>query len=94
MLYKTWVAVEKKSGKVIGGHCTCMAGLSEVCTMLVLYVLYKCMHEAAQLQSCTSLPNLWLPAKKVVPPVPMNEVSFSLPKVDQRFSNQNHLSIA
>jgi len=31
VLYKIWVAVEKKSGKVISGYCTCMAGLSEVC---------------------------------------------------------------
>ena len=30
VLYKTWVAVEKKSGKVISGHCTCMARLSKV----------------------------------------------------------------
>ena len=46
VLYKTWVAV-KKSGEVISAHCTCMAGLSEVCNH-VGTVLYKCMHEAQQ----------------------------------------------
>ena len=42
VLYKTWVAV-KKSGEVISGDCTCMAGLSEVCNH-VGAVLHKCMH--------------------------------------------------
>ena len=42
VLYKTWVAV-KKSGEVISGHCTCVAGLSEVCNH-VGAVLHKCMH--------------------------------------------------
>ena len=79
VLYKTWVAV-KKSGEVISGHCTCMAGLSEVCNH-VGAVLYKCMHDAQQPLSSTSLPNQWLPARKVVPPVPVKDVNFALTKV-------------
>ena len=79
VLYKTWVAV-KKNGEVISGHCTCMAGLSEVCNH-VGAVLYKCMHDAQQPLSSTSLPNQWLPAKKVVPPVPVKDVNFALTKV-------------
>ena len=79
-MYKTWVAV-KKSGKVISAHCICMAGLSEVCNHIGA-MLYKCMHEAQQPHSSTSLPpNQWLPAKKVVPPVPVKDVNFALTKV-------------
>ena len=79
VLYKTWEAV-KKSGEVISGHCTCMARLSEVCNH-VGAVLYKCMHETQQPHSSTSLPNQWLPAKKVVPPVSVKDVNFALTKV-------------
>ena len=59
-----------------------MAGLSEICNH-VGAVLYKCMHEAQQPHSSTSLPNQWLPAKKVVTPVsvPVKDVNFALTKV-------------
>ena len=70
----------KKSGKMICAHCTCMAGLSEVCDH-VGAVLYKSMHEARQPHSSTSLPNQWLPAKKVVPLVSVKDVNFALTKV-------------
>ena len=70
----------KRSGEVISGHCTCMAGLSEVCNH-VSTVLYKCMHEAQQPHLSTSLPNQWISAKKVVPPVPIKDVNFALTKV-------------
>ena len=57
-----------------------MAGFSEVCNH-VGAVLYKCMHEAQQPHSSTLLPNQWLPAKKVVPSVPVKDVNFALTKV-------------
>ena len=41
ILYKTWVAIQK-DGAVLSGHCTCMAGISEVCNH-VGALLYKCM---------------------------------------------------
>ena len=57
VIYKSWVAF-KPCGSVQCGHCTCMAGLSEVCNH-VGAVLYKAMHEVSVLSevSCTSLPN-------------------------------------
>jgi len=67
--YRTLVAV-KRNGAVVNGHCTCMAGLSEVCSH-VGAILYKCMQEAPRNQpevSCTSLPCQWLPARKNVRP--------------------------
>ena len=85
VIYKTWVAV-KPSGSVLYGHCTCMAGLSEVCNH-VGAVLYKTMHVVATTSelSCTSLPNALLPAtvKKTVPPAPLKDINFRLNKVDK-----------
>ena len=66
VLYKTWVAVRENS-EISSAHCTCMAGLSEVCSR-VGAVLYKCIQQASKQQSLTSLPNQWLPAKKSVAP--------------------------
>ena len=60
-----------------------MAGLSEVCNH-VGAVLYKCMYKAQQAHSSISLPNQWLPAKKVVPPVPIKDVNFILTKVPKK----------
>ena len=59
-----------------------MAGLSEVCNH-VGAVLYKCMQQASEQQSSTSLPNQWLPARKSVAPVPIKDDKFGLSKVDQ-----------
>lgn len=81
VLYKTWVGV-RENGEVSSAHCTCMAGLSEVCNH-VGAVLYKCMQQASEPQSSTSLPNQWLPAKKSVAPVPIKDVKFGLSKVDK-----------
>lgn len=67
-IYKTWVAI-KPCRSVLCSHCTCMAGLGEVCNH-VGAVLYKTMHEVSTTSeiSCTSLPNAWLSAtvKKTV----------------------------
>ena len=73
------------SGQVISGHCTCMAGLSEMCNH-VGAVLYKCMQQASEQQSSTSLPNPGLPARKSVAPVSIKDVKFGL-------TNANPLSI-
>ena len=84
-VYKTWVAV-KPCGSVQYGHCTCMAGLSEVCNH-VGAVLYKIMHNVfVQPEiSCTSLPNKWLPAtvKKTVAPAQICDIDFRLHKVNK-----------
>ena len=85
LIYKTWVAI-KPCGLVVCGHCTCMAGLSEVCNHVGV-VLYKTMHEVSTASeiSCTSLPNKWLPAtvKKTVSPAQVRNIDFRLHKVDK-----------
>ena len=59
VIYKTRVAV-KQCGSVLCGHCTCIAGLSEVCNH-VGAVLYKTMHVVTTTSelSCRSLLNAW-----------------------------------
>ena len=52
ILYKTWVAIQK-SGAVVSGHCTCMAGISEACNH-VGALLYKCMQQKTEETSSTS----------------------------------------
>ena len=83
--YKTWVAI-KPCRSVLCGHCTSMAGLSEVCNHGSA-VLYKTMHEVSTASeiSCTSLPNKWLQAtvKKTVTPAPVQNIDFQLHKVDE-----------
>ena len=85
VIYKSWVAI-KSCGTIQCGHCACMAGLSKVCNY-VGAILYKTMHEVSGLSevSCTSLPNIWLPAtvKKTVSPSQVSDIDFRLHKVNR-----------
>lgn len=84
-LYRTWVAV-KGYGSVVTGHCTCMAGLSEICNHAGT-ILYKCMQEAPQRNnsetSCTSMPCQWLPTRKKVAPAMLRDINFHIPQLDK-----------
>ena len=80
ILYKTWVAIES-GGAIVSGHCTCMAGISEVCNH-VGALLYKCMQQRTDVSSM-SQPNNWLPAKKSVHPAPACNLVFKTPKLDK-----------
>ena len=55
-----WVVV-KSSGVVVCGHCTCMAGLSEMCSHVgaLLFWLEFIVRKREEI-SCTSGPNQWL----------------------------------
>ena len=85
MLYDTWVAI-KANGHIITGHCTCMAGLSEVCNH-VGAVLYKCMHEFPLTDdsdaTCTSLPCKWIAPTKKVLPAKLADIDFQIPQLDK-----------
>ena len=80
VLYKIWVAI-LNSGAILSGHCTCMAGISEVCNH-VGALLYKCMQQKTDMSS-TSAPNKWLPARKNVNPVEASDLVFKTPKLDE-----------
>ena len=58
---KVWVGC-KSNGEVVTAHCTCMAGIGEVCSHIagVLFAA-EANTQVKQQQSCTSLPCAWLP---------------------------------
>ena len=58
---RSWVVVKKK-GTILYGHCTCMAGLGEVCSHIgaVLFALEANTRYKESL-TCTSVPCSWLP---------------------------------
>ena len=58
---KVWVGC-KSNGEVVTAHCTCIAGIGEVCSHIagVLFAA-EANTQVKQQQSCTSLPCAWLP---------------------------------
>ncbi len=56
---RPWVAIQK-DGQVISAHCTCMAGLSEVCSHIAatLFAMESAIRHV-QSKSCTSGPRQW-----------------------------------
>ena len=65
-LLKVWIAV-KDTGEVICGHCSCMAGVGEVCAHVgsVLFVA-ETNTKTKQQMSSTSLPCAWLPCREEI----------------------------
>lgn len=60
----------KADGRVVFGHCLCMAGLGETCSHTAALLFYMEMGlEIEKSKSCTDGSNQWLPAhkRKVVP---------------------------
>ena len=75
-----WIALDK-SGTVICAHCTCMAGLGEVCSHIaaVLFLMEANTNMKTR-TSFTSLPCYWLPpTMQNVPFAPIAEIDFATP---------------
>ena len=77
---KPWIALEK-SGTVVCAHCTCMAGLGEVCSHIAaLLFLMEANTKMKVKTACTSLPCYWLPpAMQNVQYAPIAEIDFATP---------------
>ena len=77
---KPWIALER-SGTVVCAHCTCMAGLGEVCShVAAVLFLMEANTKMKDRTSCTSLPCYWLPpAMQSVPYAPVAEIDFTTP---------------
>ena len=76
----SWVAAEP-SGIILCGHCTCMAGIGEVCSHTAA-LLFTAEINTKMLKntSCTSLPCMWLPSMQKVDYLPICEIDFSTPR--------------
>lgn len=72
---KVWIICEEE-GSIISAHCTCMAGLSEVCSHIgaLLYAL-EYMYQASRNLSPTDLKAKWvIPSVSNVPIVKLKEM--------------------
>ena len=61
--HNLWILITKKEGKVLQGHCTCMAGLGATCNHVAaaLFRLEAAMRYGLSNPACTSKPCEWLP---------------------------------
>ena len=82
-----WVAF-KLDGEVISAHCTCMAGIGEVCshTAAALFLL-EANTQTKQNLSCTSLPCSWLsPSFRTVEFLPVSKIDFRTPQQERKLA--------
>ena len=76
---KPWVLIIC-SGTVLVGHCTCMAGLAEICSTILHWV-----ESAVRIHkkvACTSKENKWIMStpKENIPYLELREINFRAPK--------------
>ena len=84
---KLWIAI-KSDGTILCAHCTCMAGLGEVCSHVaaVLFAAYENTKVKEQ-HSSTSLPCSWLPPSfRSVDYAPICNIDFTTPKQKRKLS--------
>ncbi|XP_071106878.1 uncharacterized protein [Haliotis cracherodii] len=77
--HEAWVGLDK-SGRVECAHCTCMAGLGEVCSHVagILFKVEACVRFEYNKVSCTSMPCSWNQTfTKKVEPAMVADINFS-----------------
>ena len=84
---RVWV-ITKSDGEVITAHCTCMAGLGEVCSHVAAVLFAAEANSLTKLQfSSTSLPCSWLPPTfRSVNFSEINGIDFSTPQHKRKLS--------
>lgn len=77
--HKLWIIIEKSTAKIRSAHCTCMAGMSQVCNHVAaaLFRIEAAVRLGLTNPACTSLPNEWLPNRKEVKLVKVKDMDFS-----------------
>ena len=57
--HKLWIIVEKKNGKILCGHCSCMAGMGQTCNHVAaaFFRMEAMVRLGLTNPSCTSKPN-------------------------------------
>lgn len=87
----TWIIINK-DGSVSNGHCTCMAGNSEVCSHIgALLFTAEYVNSKKCEVSCTDVLSLWpMPSlSTVVPIVPISEMDFGAGSSTQKQTQVN-----
>ncbi len=80
---KVWLATAQ-DGEILFGHCTCMAGLGEVCSHVGATLYHLEAHVTLiKERSCTSRPCQWVipPSVKGVPYAAGSDINFKKPKL-------------
>ena len=80
----SWLGIQEDFD-ILNGHCTCMAGLGEVCSHVSALMFYlMCTNEYRMrklTESCTSEECVWLPpCLKEVTFAPLSEINFKAPE--------------
>lgn len=89
---KPWVAAEK-GGTIICSHCTCMAGLGEVCSHIAAVLFAVEVHNRLKDTSCTSQPCAWLsPTMKNVTYASISDINFTTPATKRKRVIEGHSS--
>ncbi|KAM7306320.1 uncharacterized protein ISCGN_010051 [Ixodes scapularis] len=85
--HDAWVCLDNSSGRVHSGHCTCKAGLGEVCSHIaaVLFGIEYSSRLCQEASSCTSQPCAWTrSATKKEDMVPVHKLDLSKPGMPSR----------
>ncbi|KAL3880031.1 hypothetical protein ACJMK2_032303 [Sinanodonta woodiana] len=83
--HEVWVALLRSNGTVVTGHCTCMAGLGEVCSHVaaLLFKVEASTRLGFNQVSCTSVPCQWNQNfTKKVSAATLKEISFQKLRCD------------
>ncbi|KAH9379204.1 hypothetical protein HPB48_016313 [Haemaphysalis longicornis] len=90
-----WTLV-KSDGRVTAAHCSCMAGIEEVCWHVAALLFYlECVACARKDRSCTDGANLWLPPHLQKLPVrTIAEMDFSSATMKTRLLNSGSAAVS
>ena len=81
--HQLWVIIEKRTAKILRGHCSCMAGMGQMCNHVAaaLFRMEATVRLGLTNPSCTSKPNEWFPCHKNVAPKKKIKISISVVKI-------------
>ena len=89
--HKLWVCVDRKSCKIVVGHCTCMAGMSETCNHIagLLFRVEAVNIAGLNNPSCTTKPCEWLPNRSKVEPMKIKDICLDRDDMKKRFTKKS-----
>ena len=92
--HRLWLVIEKKDGKILCGHCSCMAGMGQTCNHVAagLFRIEAMVRLGLTNPSCTSKPNEWLPCRKEVTPMKVKDINFNRDDFNRRGRRAKSLS--
>ena len=83
------MSIDKESGEIVTGYCSCFAGLGSTCNHLAA-LLFKIEHawqnglNRSSAKACTSLLNKWIvPSLKKIEPMKVEDMIFTKPKYNK-----------